>query len=174
MESSSLVPATSPAASWRRRSRSVMVSSTRCVQNKEGNLKNMFERIGHVYFSAGGHSKVRSRFSRFGCRTLYARLQTVWSLPGHSRQANKDHSPCCQRRPNGSGQLADKVVQPTTQSAEGCTYILVCFDSSRRDKQKGAHIIAAHSDVKKVIHEEKLRSKTQFLFGDLWRLNRWP
>ena len=46
----------------------------------------------------------------------------MWSLPGHSRHANKDHSPRCHRRPNGSD-LADKVVQPTTQSAEGCTYI---------------------------------------------------
>ena len=53
---------------------------------------------------------------------MYTRLQTVWSLPGHSRQANKDHSPRCHRRPNGPGRLADKVVQPTTQSAEGCTY----------------------------------------------------
>ena len=53
---------------------------------------------------------------------MYTRLQTVWSLPGHSRQANKDHSPLCHRRPNGPGRLADKVVQPTTQSAEGCTY----------------------------------------------------
>ena len=51
----------------------------------------------------------------------YTRLQTVWSLPGHSRQTNKDHSPRCHRRPNGPGRLADKVVQPTTQSAEGCT-----------------------------------------------------
>ena len=51
----------------------------------------------------------------------YTRLQTVWSLPGHSRQANKGHSPRCHRRPNGPGRLADKVVQPTTQSAEGCT-----------------------------------------------------
>ena len=52
---------------------------------------------------------------------VYTRLQTVWSLPGHSRQANKGHSPRCHRRPNGPGRLADKVVQPTTQSAEGCT-----------------------------------------------------
>ena len=51
----------------------------------------------------------------------YTRLQTVCSLPGHSRQANKDHIPRCHRRPNGPGRLADKVVQPTTQSAEGCT-----------------------------------------------------
>ena len=56
------------------------------------------------------------------CR--YTRLQTVWSLPGHSRQANKGHSsPRCRRRPNGPGRLADTVVQPTTQSAEGCTYL---------------------------------------------------
>ena len=53
---------------------------------------------------------------------MYTRLQTVWSLPGHSRQANKGHSPLCHRRPRGPGRLADKVVQPTTQSAEGCTY----------------------------------------------------
>ena len=53
---------------------------------------------------------------------MYTRLQTVWSLPGHSRQVNKDHSPRCHRRPNGPGRLADKVAQPTTQSAEGCTY----------------------------------------------------
>ena len=53
--------------------------------------------------------------------TKYTRLQTVWSLPGPSRQANKGHSPRCHRRPNGPGRLADKVVQPTTQSAEGCT-----------------------------------------------------
>ena len=52
---------------------------------------------------------------------MYTRLQTVWSLPGHSRQANKGHSPLCYRRPSGPGRLADKVVQPTTQSAEGCT-----------------------------------------------------
>ena len=63
----------------------------------------------------------------------YTRLQTVWSLPGHSRQANKGHSPRCHRRPNGPGRLADKVVQPTTQSAEGCTlpfpalFFLDCF-----------------------------------------------
>ena len=55
--------------------------------------------------------------------TMYTRLQTVWSLPGHSRHANKGHSPRCHRRPNGPGRLADKVVQPTTQYAEGCTYI---------------------------------------------------
>ena len=55
---------------------------------------------------------------------MYTRLQTVWSLPGHSRQANKGHSPRCHRRPNGPGRLADKVVQPTTQSAEGCTIYL--------------------------------------------------
>ena len=55
----------------------------------------------------------------------YTRLQTVWSLPDHSRQANRGHSPCCHRRPNGPGRLADKVVQPTTQSAEGCTYLLL-------------------------------------------------
>ena len=54
---------------------------------------------------------------------MYTRLQTVWSLPGHSRQANKGHSPRCYRRPNGPGRLADKVVQPTTQSEEGCTYV---------------------------------------------------
>ena len=53
----------------------------------------------------------------------YTRLQTVWSLPGHSRQANKDHIPRCHRCPNGPGRLADKVVQPTTQSAEGCTRV---------------------------------------------------
>ena len=58
---------------------------------------------------------------------MYTRLQTVWSLPGHSRQANKDHIPRCHRRPNGPGQLADKVVQPTTQSAEGCTWIMHSF-----------------------------------------------
>ena len=52
---------------------------------------------------------------------MYTRLQTVWSLPGPSRQANKGQSPRCHRRPNGPGRLADKVVQPTTQSAEGCT-----------------------------------------------------
>ena len=52
----------------------------------------------------------------------YTRLQTMWSLPGHSRQAKKDHSPLRHRRPNGPVRLADKVVQPTTQSAEGCTY----------------------------------------------------
>ena len=53
--------------------------------------------------------------------TVYTRLQTVWSLPGHSPQANRGHSPRCHRRPNGPGRLADTVVQPTTQSAEGCT-----------------------------------------------------
>ena len=51
----------------------------------------------------------------------YTRLQTVWSLPGPSRQVNEGYSPRCHRRPNGPGRLADKVVQPTTQSAEGCT-----------------------------------------------------
>ena len=58
------------------------------------------------------------------CFLMYTRLQTVWSLPGPSRQANKGHSPRCYRRPNGPGPLADKVVQPTTQSAEGCTFTL--------------------------------------------------
>ena len=58
--------------------------------------------------------------------SMYTRLQTVWSLPGPSRQANKGHSPRCHRRPNGPGRLADKVVQPTTQSAEGCTIELDC------------------------------------------------
>ena len=52
---------------------------------------------------------------------MYTRLQTVWSLHGHSRQASKGHSPRCHRRPNDPGRLADKVVQPTTQSAKGCT-----------------------------------------------------
>ena len=53
-------------------------------------------------------------------------MQAVWSLPGHSRRANKDHSPRCHRRPNGPGRLADKVVQPTTQSyVYNCTYIRV-------------------------------------------------
>ena len=60
----------------------------------------------------------------FGKPEMYTRLQTVWSLPGPSRLANKGHSPRCHRRPNGPGRLADKVVQPTTQSAEGCTYML--------------------------------------------------
>ena len=55
---------------------------------------------------------------------MYTRLQTVWSLPGPSRQSNKGHSPRCHRRPNDPGRLADTVVQPTTQSAEGCTYQL--------------------------------------------------
>ena len=54
-------------------------------------------------------------------KRMYTRLQTVWSLPSHFRQANKGHSPRCHRRPNGPGRLADKVVQPTTESAEGCT-----------------------------------------------------
>ena len=54
---------------------------------------------------------------------MYTRLQTVWSLPGHSRQANKGHSPRCHHRPNSPGRLADKVFQPTTQYAKGCTYI---------------------------------------------------
>ena len=48
----------------------------------------------------------------------YTRLQTVWSLPGHSRQANKDHSPLCHRRPNGPGRIADKVVQPIPHSLQ--------------------------------------------------------
>ena len=48
----------------------------------------------------------------------------MWSLPGHSRQANKGHSPRCHCRPNGPGRLTDKVVQPTIQSAEECTYLL--------------------------------------------------
>ena len=58
----------------------------------------------------------------------YTRLQTVWSLPGHSRQANKGHSPRCHRRPNDPGRLADKVVQPTTQSVEGCTSVISTVD----------------------------------------------
>ena len=39
--------------------------------------------------------------SRLGTYQLgmYTRLQTVWSLPGHSRQANKGHSPRCHRPP---------------------------------------------------------------------------
>ena len=49
----------------------------------------------------------------------YTRLQTVWSLPGHSRQADKGHNPLCHRRPNGPGRLADKVVH-------GPTYHTVC------------------------------------------------
>ena len=61
---------------------------------------------------------------------MYTRLQTVWSLPGPSRQSNKGHSPRCHRRPNGPGRLADKVVQPTTQSAEGCTFVVVFLDVS--------------------------------------------
>ena len=52
---------------------------------------------------------------------MYTRLQTVWSLLGHSRQADKDHKPRCHRRPNGPGRLADTVVKPTTQFAEGRT-----------------------------------------------------
>ena len=60
---------------------------------------------------------------QLGMYVLYTRLQTVWSLPGHSRHANKGHGPRCHRRPNGPSRLADKVVQPTTQYAEGCTYI---------------------------------------------------
>ena len=55
----------------------------------------------------------------------------MWSLPGHSRQVNKDHSPCCHRRPNGPGRLADKVVQPTTQFSEGCTYTRSIMNVSR-------------------------------------------
>ena len=62
---------------------------------------------------------------------MYTRLQTVWSLPGHSRQANKDHNPLCHRRPNGPGRLADKVVKPTTQSAEGCTYLQLTDPDAR-------------------------------------------
>ena len=64
--------------------------------------------------------RFRVIFNLYVC-TMYTRLQTVWSLPGPSRQANTGHSPRCHRRPNGPGRLADKVVQPTTQSAEGCT-----------------------------------------------------
>ena len=60
---------------------------------------------------------------------MYTRLQTVWSLPGHSRQANKDHVSRCHRRPNGPGRLADKVVQPTTQSAEGWTYMQTILEA---------------------------------------------
>ena len=67
---------------------------------------------------------------------LYTRLQTVWSLPGHSRQANKGHSPRCHRRPNGPGRLADKVVHPTTQSAEGCTYKMKMFFAMKDFAQK--------------------------------------
>ena len=62
---------------------------------------------------------------------MYTRLQTVWSLPGPSRQANKGHSPRCHCRPNGPGRLADKVVQPTTQSAEGCTSVPASFSTVR-------------------------------------------
>ena len=75
----------------------------------------------HCYFIPFNHEHPVHMYNvhRFAC--MYTRLQTVWSLPGHSRQANKGHSPRCHRRPNGPGRLADKVVQPTTQSAEGCT-----------------------------------------------------
>ena len=59
---------------------------------------------------------------------MYTRLQTVWSLPDPSRQANKGHSPRCHRRPNGPGRFADKVFQPTTQSAEECTYMSANYE----------------------------------------------
>ena len=72
----------------------------------------------------------------------YTRLQTVWSLPGPSRQANKGHSPRCHRRPNGPGRLADKVVQPTTQSAEGCTY-KGCKTKRQRVQRDGGAIDGA-------------------------------
>ena len=72
----------------------------------------------------------------------YTRLQTVWSLPGHSRQANKDHSPRCHHRPNGPGRLADKVVQPTTQSAEGCTFPVQFYISNPLIDQ-----LRPHNDV---------------------------
>ena len=70
--------------------------------------------------NARRHTTFKGRLGIGNVRT-YTRLQTVWSLHGHSRQANKGHSPRCHCRPNGHGRLADKVVQPTTQSAEGCT-----------------------------------------------------
>ena len=38
----------------------------------------------------------------------YTRLQTVWSLPGHSRQANKGHSPRCHRPPTA---LVDSLIR---------------------------------------------------------------
>ena len=41
-------------------------------------------------------------------RRWYTRLQTVWSLPGHSRQVNKGQSSRCHLRPNGPGRLADR------------------------------------------------------------------
>ena len=79
---------------------------------------------------------------------MYTRLQTVWSLPGHSRQDNKGLSPRCHRRPNGAGRLADKGVQPTTQSAEGCTVSLDSSDTRRRgggsDTQgRGGRVVVA-------------------------------
>ena len=85
----------------------------------------------------------------------------MWSLPGHSRQANKGHSPRCHRRPNGPGRLADKVVQPTTQSAEGCTWglgprlVLVHLERSgrgewewfgRQDSPGNSNISKMHKD----------------------------
>ena len=73
------------------------------------------------YFSLKCYSEDIDKEALLSGTPMYTRLQTVWSLPGPSRQANKGHSPRCHRRPNGPGRLADKVVQPTTQSAEGCT-----------------------------------------------------
>ena len=78
-----------------------------------------------VQRAAGGSRQDAPATDSGRCQTdgvMYTRLQTVWSLPGPSRQDNKGHSPRCHRRSNGPGRLADKVAQPTTQSAEGCTY----------------------------------------------------
>ena len=62
---------------------------------------------------------------------LYTRLQTVWSLPGHSRQSNKGHSPRCHPSP-----LVDSLIRSSNlphslqRGVRVCTFISV-YDWSR-------------------------------------------
>ena len=106
-------------------------------------------------------------FQIWYCSYMYTRLQTVWSLPGPSRQANKDHNPRCHRRPNGPGRLADKVVQPTTQSAEGCTGAFSCYGT-----HKGQTILSssARSMTRLVPRFQKIRDPG-FAESKVWDLD---
>ena len=47
---SSPVPATGSAAGWRRRLKSMLYSSSRCILKKAGGFKNIFKNIGLIYF----------------------------------------------------------------------------------------------------------------------------
>ena len=44
--------------------------------------------------------------------------------------------PSVTSRPDGPGRLADKVIQPTTQSAEGCTYPVEFENGNKTDENK--------------------------------------